>query len=346
MPAALDEAALRDLVSGPGVDTRTWVSIGIVDLPSSDEGGETVDFDEDDGQVYVNVTLKPKDTPVRARLGMLFAGPGETTYVPFAGGEEVIVVLPEGDPRTGAVILGRLNNAYDSFPFENVGGADPKNNAIAMLRTRTALTVESGASVLVRSAATGALLLLSGQGSVTLRDGSSNVLQMSPDVFGFQNKDGDVVLQLDLVAQRYTMQIGQAMLTLTGNAGSANPQSVLQAPSTFAVTAGGQNMNTAVEHVLTTEAFANFLAQAMNILSVQIAGLGAPLAALAPLFADPTFATTVLTPAIAAAKTSPQNQAFAAALFSAFGASTLKPPGVPGFGQLYPGIGCGGFLAG
>lgn len=341
-----DIAAARDLLAGPGIDPRQWVAMGVVDLPSDDEGTQTVEFDEDDGQVYVNVTLKPRDTPVRARLGQLFAGPGETMYVPFVGGEEVIVVMPEGDARTGAVILGRMNNAYDSFPFESVGGANPKDNAIAMMRTRTALTVESGASVLIRSAAAGAMMLLSGQGSVTLRDGSANVLQMSPDVFGYQNGGGDVVMQLDLNALRYTMQIGQAMLTLSGDAGGANPQSVLQAPSTFAVTAGGQNMNTAVEHVLTTEAFLNLFAQAMNVLSVQIATLGPPLSGLAPLFADPLFSTTTLTPAVAAAKASPLNQALAAALFAAFGSGGLKPPGVPGFGQLYPGIGCGGFQAG
>lgn len=350
-----DAASMRAAFTGPDMDTRCWVSMAVVDAPTADgqtgEGSQTVEFDEDDGQLYVNVMLKPSDVPLRARLGMLTAGAGEAVYFPFVGGEEVVVVIPEGHFRAGAVVVARMNNFYDGFPFESVGGADPKKNATAMIRTRTPLTLESGASVLVHSAAAGAMMQLSALGSVTLRDGAANVLQMSPDVFGFQNKEGDTVLQLDLNAKRFTLAIGQVTMTLSGDAGGTNPQSLLQVPSTLAVGTSGLSVTTAVEHVLTAEAFANLLVQIMNVLSVQIATLGGPLAPLAPLFSLATFPTASMVPGIQAATLSPQTPPVGAALAAAFAnvimvASKANPANVtPGY-QTQPGVGCAGFLAG
>jgi hypothetical protein len=343
-----DQTTLAQAFAVPGIDPRVWISYGVVDEAGAGEDEQAIEFDRDDGQVYANVLLKPYDTPIRCRVGQLFAGPGEACFFPLVPGDEVLVAIPEGHFRAGAVIIARLNNAYDAFPFDSVAGADPTKNSFAVFRTRTALTIESGASVMVRSAAAGAFLLLSGQGNVTLRDSAKNVLQMSPDVFGFQNGDGDVVLQLDMNAKRFNLAIGNAQLTLSGDGSGSNPQSVLQVPSTFAVTAAGQSIITAVEHVLTTEAFCNLLAQIMNTLGLLMLTLPNPVTpnALSALFVDPAFATSCIAPGASVAAHSSLNAAVAAALFGAFTGASLKPPGVPGQGQLMPGIGCAGFLAG
>lgn len=340
-----DHATMRESFKGPGMDTRLWLSYAIVDVPGDDQGeNTTVEFDKDDGQLYVNVQLKPSDVPLRCRLGQLTAGSGEAFYFPFVGGEEVLVGVPEGNMMGGGVILCRFNNAYDGFPFDSVGGGDPTKNATAIWRTRTALTIESGASVQIRSAAAGAMLLLSGAGSVTLRDGKANVLQLSPDVFGFQNEAGDAVMQLDLNAKRYSLAIGQVTLTLTGDAAAQAPQSLLQVPSTLAVGTVGLSVITAVEHVLTTEALFNLLSNV--IAQIAIANPG-PLTGAA-------LGTSYLTAAplaIQAAALSPQVPSIGAALAAAFlnPAATAKkalPASVaPGY-QTAPGIGCAGFLAG
>lgn len=342
-----DASSMREAFKGPGMDTRMWISYAIVDVPGADQGdGTTVEFDDEDGQLYVNCTLKPSDLQARARLGMISAGSGEAVYFPFAGGEEVLVAIPEGDMKAGAVIISRLNNGYDAFPFDSVGGADPTKNSIAIFRTRTALTIESGASVQVRSATAGALLLLAANGGITLRDGSANVLKMAPDVFGYQNKDGDLVLQMDLGPEhRFTMQNGQAALIMCGSGSALNPQSLLQVPSTLAVGTVGLSVNTAIEHVATTESIMNIIGQLVVLLGAAGPAPTATAAALAAVL------TPMIPLAITAANVTPQLPPIGAAIQAAFllPVATLKksvPVGPsPGY-QLNPGIGCAGFLAG
>jgi hypothetical protein len=342
-----DHTTYAQAFSMPGIDPRVWVSMAIVDIPGEDSGdSQTVEFDEDDGQLYVNVTLKPMDTPLRARVGMLAAGSGEAVYFPFCGGEEVLVAIPEGNMRSGAVVICRMNNAYDGFPFDSVGGADPKQNAAAMLRTRTALTIESGASVLIRSAAAGAMLALSGDGTITLRDAKANVLQMSPDVFGFQTGDGSAFLQMDLTGKRFNLQIGDTTFTLAGSPSSAGvPYSALTTPTTFVVASGGTAPDfTAVEHVLTTEALVNILCAVLPLL---FAAAVPPVAWVPPPPnpASPFYAQIIAGIQLAATAGVIQ-PTVAAALQAAFLAAAPKPPGLPGVGQVKPGIGCPTFIAG
>jgi len=65
-----DHASMREAFKAPGMDTRLWVSYAIVDVPGQDQGDSTtVEFDKDDGQLYINVQLKPSDVPLRCRLG-------------------------------------------------------------------------------------------------------------------------------------------------------------------------------------------------------------------------------------------------------------------------------------
>lgn len=347
-PRDFDHATMGEAFARPGMDPRMWVSYGRVELPTEGEGGgeegQTVEFDQEDGQLYVNVTLKPTDTPVRCRVGMPAAGPGEAQYFPFCGGEEVLVAIPEGNVRAGCVILCRLNNTLDPFPFASVGGGDPTQNATGIFRTKTAFTLESGASVQIRSASAGAMLLLSGEGTVTLRDGGANVLQLSPDVFGFQNGDGDVVMQIDLNDLRYTLQVGQAAVTLSGDASGQTPQSLLQVPSTLAVGTVGLSINTAAEHVLTTEALFNLLTNLFAQIAIANPG---------PLTGVTLSAAYLLAAAagIPLASVSPQVPTIGAALAAAFSSPAMvlaktNPLSVaPGY-QTLPGIGCAGFLSG
>jgi hypothetical protein len=350
----LDEAALTKLVSRPGVDPRIWISFARVD-DTTPETGDAVQFDADDGQVYVNITLQPSTAPARARVGGMVAGPGEASYFPFVGGDELLVALPEGDVRAGAVIIARLNNRYDQFPTGSVGGKDPSTNAFGMIRTKSALTIESGASILVRSATAGAFLQLDAAGSITLRDGAKGALQMSADVFGYQDANSDVIFQFALPDLRMNLQVGDASMILSGNGSGSNPQSYLGVPSSFTVATAGLDMNNAVEHVLTTEAFCNLLAQVMNVLSVQVAAIpdpavtGIPLA-LSLLLANPLFSTASIAPGVTVTAAPPQgtalNAAVGAAISSAFSSAFLKPPGVPGVGQVFPSIGSAGFHSG
>jgi hypothetical protein len=344
-----DHATLAKAFSHRGIDPGIWISYARVD-ESTPETGDVVVADEEDGQVYVDVTLKPSDFPARARVGMIAAGAGEAVYFPLVGGDEVLVAIPEADVRAGAVIIARLNNRYDPFPRGSVAGKDGASNAFGMIRTRSAMTIESGQSLMLRSAAAGAFLLLDAKGNITLRDGAKGVLQMGADVFGYQDANTDVIFQFDLNALRLNMQVGDASMILGGNASGTNPQSYLGVPSTLAVATAGLSINNAVEHVLTTEAlYANLFALATAMVAVPlplptvtIQAVGAAL--LSILAVAPT------TPGLPAALLTAENTALSPLLSigiqAALATATIKPPGVPALGQAKPGIGSAGFLTG
>lgn len=102
------------------------------------------------------------------------------------------------------------------------------------------------------------------------------------------------------------------------------------------ITVAGQP---AEEHVLTTEAAFNILNGLFVQIGIQSPGAltGAGLAALA---------VPILSAVAAAAGTSPQLAPIAAALDTGFSAAPPKPPGVPGQGQIFPGLGAKGFQTG
>lgn len=312
----------------PGMDPRQWTSYGTVDA-------DEIEFDPSLGPL-IPVTLQPSQVQILCRTMSSVAGNGEGEYVPFVAGDEVLVAIPGGAERSGAcVILGKLNNERLPFPSDSVAGQDPTTNTFAFRRVRTPMVEEYEGPYIVRQATSGALLSIDTAGAVTIRDGTKAALQMGPDAFSYMSGDATAMLQLDLSGGRFTLQIGDALLTMSK--GGASPEvNALAVPGILSVSASA---NPAAEHVLTTEALVNFLNNLFIQIGVAIPGpiTGAALAAAA---------IPILSATIAGAAVSPQLPPLAAALFAAFSAVLQKPPGVPGQGQLTPGLGCPGFLSG
>lgn len=327
--AHVDEAALRELVKGPGTDTRQWVSVGTVD--ATKDGPVT--FDADEGYPTVDVTLQPSKVPVRCRVLMPAAGDQEAEWHPFVPGDEVLVALSRGSERD-CVILGRLNNGIAKFPSA-VAGQDPTTNSFGFTRRRTPFVAEYAGPYLVRQDTTGALLSIDAAGAVTLIDGSHGALQISADVFGYQSADAACVLQIDLAAQRFTMQAGDARLTLSGSNASP-PSNAIVSPGPLSISASG---NPAAEHLVTTEALGGILTQLLLAIGSSNPGpiIGAALGGSAPIIVAGALQLAAVTPLL---------PPVAAAVFAGFAAATAKPPGVVGLGQSFPGLGCTGILAG
>jgi hypothetical protein len=217
---ALDVAALRDLFRGPGMDTRQWVSYGIVDADSPD--AHSVRFNDDNGQalpegVLVGVTLQPSGIAVTCRVSSLNAGSGEGEYSPYGAGDEVLVAIPEGNERAGCVIIGRLSNAHDIFP-QAVAGQDVTNNDTTFRRMKTPYVLETGASYMVRSALTGASFSIDPTGAVILNDGEGAMLALNQSVISLQDKTGAVMLQMDPDALTTTLQADTTSLQLAAGA--------------------------------------------------------------------------------------------------------------------------------
>lgn len=316
-----------------------WVSMALViDTPEQ----PAVEFDKEDGQIYVNVVLQPSKTPVRARVGSSVAGAGEGEYFPFLGGDEVLVALPEGREDGGAVITHRMNNVHDKFPMESVAGQDPTTNSFAFRRRRTPYLEEFAGPVVMRNALTGAVLSLDAKGGVTIKDGENSALQISADALSLQgpsstSKPVTMLFQMNLTEERAMLQAGDAQLLLNGS--KNGDDSFLSLPAGLAVSFG---TNQPAEHVMTLEAFCSlftgFLTQlslAAGVLPITAAHIGT---AIAAWLADIALGgQVVMLPAVGAA--------LAAGLPLA--ASTPKTPVDPATNvQLKPGLGAVNFRTG
>lgn len=325
-----DVRTMAEAFSYAGIDPRVWFSFGTVD----DE--DPVAFDDDFGPI-VGVTLQPSREQCVCRVAGFIAGKGEGQYMPFAAGDEVAVALPGGTSRAGGLIVGRMNNAIDAFPMDSVAGRDPKRNDFAFARHRTPYVHEAAGSYLVREAVSGAFVSLADGGTITLRDGQRAALQLSPDALTYQSGDGAHLLQLDVTAGRLTIKTGDAILTLSSSSASPEVNSIA-VPGALSLSALGAP---AIEHVATVESVVNLIVNVLAQIAIQIPGpvVGAALGALVP---------TVTTAALAAAATAPQLPPVALAIVAALTAQGAlgKPPGVPAQGQMKPGVGCAGLLAG
>lgn len=140
-------------IARPGNDPRLWVSFATVDAVGVDSEG-----------AFVDCTCLPTGDPVTARVGALYAGPGFGFYVPISVGDEVVVVLPNGDPLHGGVVVARLQSPSDELSAE--AQANP---------TDAVLVIEEGKSIRIA---------VSGGGKVYLgsADASRGVARLADDI--------------------------------------------------------------------------------------------------------------------------------------------------------------------
>lgn len=350
IPVGFDQVTAAEAFARPGIDPRQWVSMGVV---VGGEDDEPVLFDEDEGQVFVQVQLEPSKLPALCRIAGSVAGAGEGEYHPFVEGDEVVVLLPGGREDNGAIIIGRLNNKLDAFPMESVGGQDPTTNTFAFRRRRTPFVEEFAGPVLLRSALTETFLSIDEGGVFTVRATDGVSLQMSPDAFQFQGPQSaeeppEFIVQMDMDGEHFLVQVKDAILSIGSS--TANPdQNTLSVPTAMTV---GTSGNATEEHVITTEAFVNLFGQIMNLLGTALTATGAtPLtgASLGAFLIDPVFTTTYIVPALPIAAGTPTGgyslPSFLTALAAAFQAQPQKQSTGTGTAAS-PGIGCSGLLVG
>jgi hypothetical protein len=248
---------LGEGLAKPGMDPRQWVSFGIVESGTEDATAQVVEFDTELGPL-VSVTLQPSGVSVACRVAGQVAGNLEAEYNPFQAGDEVLVVVPEGDEMAGCTIIGRLSNALDAWPGA-VAGQDSTQNMFAFRRQTPPYIFEFASSYMVRSGGTGALLSFTQDGVATLNDGNNNFLSMSADNVTLQSSDANEMLQFDL---------HQSILYLQGGATTGSILTLGDTSGFFS--AGTLSLNTAgnpaIEHALSTEAMLNMLNQFVPLL--------------------------------------------------------------------------------
>lgn len=230
--AHIDAAMLRELVAGPGTDTRPWSAYAVV-MPDS-EGARSVRFDDPDGP-KVTVKFMPSGLIADVGVTMQTGGDGEGEWHPFVAGELVVVEFPGGDELVSPVITGRKPNEHDRFPLM-VAGNDVTQNNFAFKRTRAPYIFEAGSSYLLWSAATESFLALTEAGAFTVANADKALLQLGADVLGFRNGDADCLVEVHVADKRTHVEAGNSKLQLV-----ADGDSMLLTTGSLAIsTAGAQ----------------------------------------------------------------------------------------------------------
>lgn len=328
---------LFELLKGPGIDTRTWVSYATVDKDQSEElGGKAVKITKEYGPL-VNVTLQPGAVPVTARVASGVAGNGEGEWFPFLEGDEVLVVLPSGS-NANAVIIARLNQELDQFPSMVAGNEVEKNN-FAFKRMRTPYVVETASSYLVRSAVTGSYFGIEQNGNLTFSDSTGGFFHLGADFIGLQSGDGEMLFQLNFTDRLIRMSLeGTSLFEWSANASQG------VTPGTISLSSSG---NPPFANAATTQAMVLFVTQVFNALGVALNLLGpTPLTGtgLGALFVDPAFKPVILS---AIALSTPPLGVLTPDVLQAIDAALLGPKSAePLTGPTTPGLGCPGIKLG
>lgn len=114
-----DVERLREAIAGPGADPRFWVSSGRVISDGTrwdPEVGPIVDVSLNSGEAT--------GVELTARVGTTVSGDGYGEFTPLEEDQEVLVVLPDGDPESDPIVLAYLSNE-GSPVFGEVAGITP-----------------------------------------------------------------------------------------------------------------------------------------------------------------------------------------------------------------------------
>jgi hypothetical protein len=319
---SFDYAGQREAAAGPGSDTRQWISNGIVNADTAT--AKSVDFTAPEGPL-VSVRLHPSDIDVRCRVASFIAGTGQGEWHPFVGGDEVLVALPQGHERGGAIIVGRLNNGVDKFPT-NVGNQDVTQNSTTVRTSIPNYVWQISNGWLLRSVTTSAQMALDVKGNWTFVCGDLHFMQLgSGGVYlATAQLDGQATnpisfLQIDATTGKISLSAGtpsspgKALLSMDPSTGN------IYASTTGALPVG---------HVATVEGMVGLIAACLTAFGALIT--------LSPV--TPPQVIVAMETGIAAAGTVPPYATFAA-LVSAALAKPRDPTGL-----VSPGLGSPGFF--
>jgi hypothetical protein len=258
---SFDHSTLGSAFARPGMDTRQWVSVGLVEPDAPD--APATRFDVSLGPM-VHVALQPSGTVVYARVAMDIAGEGEADFTPFVSGDEVLVAIPEGNENAFPIIVGRLANELDAFPT-TVAGVATTGNTVSFRRMRTSRIIETNGGYLIRSSLTGAQIGIDQAGQVVIGGGGGGQLFLSDDAMGFTG--GDTALQILPGENKVLARAGSTNLELGESESKFTTGGTLNVGSSGLAGTG---------HAITLEQLTNILANFMAV-------------AVATGFAGPTF---------------------------------------------------------
>lgn len=179
---AMDAGRLAQLVRGPGIDTRTWISLAIAlgdSVVEGATGGQS-------GGVFVDVMLMPTGEHYTARVGADYQGDGYGFYFgKIHADDELLVAAPSGDPAQGIVVTTKLSSAAEPPSDDAVNNPDDVSLVVEKDHSLR-LTVQGEGQVFISTGGGNATIDTAG-GSVFLGENatdSENTLSMDGVVNG------------------------------------------------------------------------------------------------------------------------------------------------------------------
>lgn len=115
-----DVRRLAEAIKSSGIDPRHWVSYGTVGSVDDDgvlDATDPLAIAIGPAGVEVDVVLEPLQLPVTCHYAGIQGGCSATILSPIKPGDQVIVVLPEGDPMGPPVIVSILHSQACKLPL-------------------------------------------------------------------------------------------------------------------------------------------------------------------------------------------------------------------------------------
>lgn len=135
-------------LAGPGLDTRTWVSLAVI---------TKIVVDPERGPL-ADIVLMPSGLEETARIGAVYAGDGFGAWFPPEVEDTVLVEAPSGNPDEGLVISQRLWSKVDKVPATAVDSPGDVLLAIKAGR-KLRITVEGEGDAIIAAKGSGKIYL-------------------------------------------------------------------------------------------------------------------------------------------------------------------------------------------
>jgi hypothetical protein len=150
---APDMRRMSEALKGPGIDTRHWVSYGTVAVVGDGEPdfADPHAVNVSPSGVLVDVLLMPSGIPVTCRYAGIQGGGACTILAPIRPGDEVLVVIPDGEVRAVPVIVAILNAAHTKLPGETDRKPVFRNDRLSVYATDVPIEIRTsgGAKVVL-----------------------------------------------------------------------------------------------------------------------------------------------------------------------------------------------------
>jgi hypothetical protein len=212
---SVDAGKISRLVSRPGVDPRTWITLARV---------VQTGFDPDHG-FFADVEFEPTGEEQTCLIGAAYAGDGFGFFMPPKPDDIVVVAVPYGDQDSGPVIISRVWTGADK-PMSDGGTGNEATEDVL-------LYVEPGKNLRVRATGGGGITMTTeGDGDIRLQAKGGGKVKLGdtalqPAVLGNTLYDW-----MQTVENRFTTLGAQASTLLA--AYNAHTHTVAAAPGTTA----------------------------------------------------------------------------------------------------------------